>query len=132
MTPLAGRWPLAAGRRRPGHERCHAGCVNGKTAPIKLSIPHQLGRVEARSRLQSGFANLASQVPGSGSAVSQRWEGDRLLFSVGAMGATVAGFLEVLDTEVKMEIELPGVLGLLAGRLKERMQAAGRLLLTRK
>ena len=102
------------------------------TTPIKLSIPHQLGRVEARSRLQSGFANLASQVPGSGSAISQRWEGDRLLFSVGALGATVSGFLEVLDTEVKMEIELPGVLGMLAGRLKERMQAAGRLLLTKK
>ena len=102
------------------------------TTPIKLSIPHQLGRVEARSRIESGFANMARQVPGSGSVLNQRWDGDRLTFSVGAMGATVAGFLDILDTEVRMEIELPGVLGMLAGRLTERMQAAGRLMLTRK
>ena len=102
------------------------------TTPIKLSIPHQLGRAEARSRLDTGFTKLAHQVPGSGTAIRQRWEGDRLVFSVGAMGTNVAGFIDVLDTEVQMEIELPGVLGMLAGRLKERMQAAGRLLLTRK
>ena len=48
------------------------------TTPIKLSIPHQLGRVEARSRIESGFANMARQVPGSGSVLNQRWDGDRL------------------------------------------------------
>ena len=31
-----------------------------------------------------------------------------------------------------MEIVLPGVLGLLAGGLKDRLQKAGRLLLTKK
>ena len=100
--------------------------------PIKISIPHQLGRAEARSRIQSGFANMAQQLPGGGSALSQRWDGDRLTFSLGALGATVAGFLDILDTEVRMEIELPGVLGMLAGRFKERMQSAGQLLLTKR
>ena len=100
--------------------------------PIRISIPHQLGRAEARSRIQSGFANMAQQVPGSGSVISQHWDGDRLTFSMGALGATVAGFLDILDTEVRMEVELPGVLGLLAGRLQERMQSAGQLLLTKK
>jgi hypothetical protein len=38
----------------------------------------------------------------------------------------------VLDAAVTMEIELPGVLGMIASGLKERLQKAGQLLLTRK
>ena len=45
---------------------------------------------------------------------------------------TVSGVIDVLDTAVTMEIELPGVLGLLAGGLKDRLQKAGLLLLTKK
>ncbi len=100
--------------------------------PIKLSIPHQLGRVEAHRRIESGFADLIRQMPGSAGAVSQRWEGDRLSFSVAVMGQAVSGVLEVLESEVTMEIELPGLLGTLAGRLRGPLQKAGQLLLTRK
>jgi hypothetical protein len=38
----------------------------------------------------------------------------------------------VLDAAVTMEIELPGVLGVIASGLKGRLQKAGRLLLTKK
>ena len=48
------------------------------------------------------------------------------------MGQTVSGVIEVFDTAVTIEIELPGVLGLLAGGLKARLQKAGLLLLTKK
>jgi hypothetical protein len=47
------------------------------------------------------------------------------------MGQTVAGVIDVLDTEVTMEIELPGVLGMVARGLKERLQQVGQLLLTK-
>jgi hypothetical protein len=47
------------------------------------------------------------------------------------MGQTVTGIIEVLDAAVKMEIELPGVLGLIAGRLKDQLQKVGQLLLTK-
>ena len=48
------------------------------------------------------------------------------------MGQTVAGVINVLDAEVTMEIQLPGVLGLIAGGLKNRLQKVGQLLLTKK
>jgi hypothetical protein len=38
----------------------------------------------------------------------------------------------VLDAVVTMELELPGVLGMLAGGLRGRLQQAGQLLLTNK
>ena len=99
--------------------------------PITLSIPHQLGRAEARRRIESGFAKIVHLVPGSAGTCSERWDGDRLIFGVAAMGQTVTGVIDVLDAAVTMEIELPGVLGMIASGFKDKLQKAGRLLLTK-
>jgi hypothetical protein len=100
--------------------------------PISISIPHQLGRAEARRRIEAGFSNFVHQLPGSGGTSSQRWDGDRLSFGVAAMGQSVAGVIDVLDTAVTIEIELPGLLGMIAGGFKDRLQKAGQLLLEKK
>jgi len=100
--------------------------------PIFISIPHQLGRTEARRRIETGFVSLVRQLPGSGSNCIERWDGDRLTFSVTQLGQTVSGVVDVLDAAVTMEIQLPGVLGLIASGLKGRLRKAGQLLLTRK
>lgn len=103
------------------------------TTPISISIPHQLGRAEAHRRIETGFAKIIDLVPGGGAgACSQSWDGDRLTFSVAAMGQTVSGVIDVLDATVTMEITLPGVLGMIASGLKDRLRKAGQLLLTRK
>lgn len=100
--------------------------------PITIHMPHQLGRVEARRRIETGFSNLLRQLPGSSGACSQQWDGDRLTFSIAALGQTISGLVDVLDAAVTMEIELPGVLGMIANGLKGRLQKAGQLLLTRR
>ena len=99
--------------------------------PISISIPHQLGRAEARRRIETGFARIVGQLPGSAATYGERWDGDRLTFSVSGMGQAVSGVVNVLDTAVNMELELPGVLGMLASGLKGRIQKAAQLLLTR-
>jgi hypothetical protein len=96
---------------------------------ITISIPHQLSREEARRRIDKGFAQMIDGLPGSAGTCSQRWEGDRLVFSVRAMGQAASGVVTVLDHAVTMELELPGMLGLIAGGLKGRLQKAGQLLL---
>ena len=100
--------------------------------PITISIPHQLGRAEARRRIEAGFGKIIHLLPGSGGTFNERWEGDRLSFGGAALGQTVAGVVIVLDASVTMEIELPGVLGMIASGLKDRLQKVGQLLLTRK
>jgi hypothetical protein len=100
--------------------------------PITISIPHQLGRAEARRRIEAGFGKIIHQLPGSGGTCSERWDGDRLTFGIAAMGQTVSGVVDVLDAAVTIEIELPGVLGMIASGLKDRLQKAGQLLLTKK
>lgn len=97
--------------------------------PITISIPHQLSRAEARRRIEKGFSQIIDGIPGSAGTCSQHWEGDRLVFSVCAMGQTASGVVTVLDDAVTMELDLPGVLGLIAGGLNGRLQKAGQLLL---
>ncbi len=102
------------------------------TTPLTVSILHQLGRAEARRRIENGFAKMLHGLPGGIGHCSERWEGDRLVFSVGALAQTVTGFVDVDDAAVTMEIHLPGVLGLIASGFRSRLQRAGQLLLTKK
>jgi len=102
------------------------------SAPLTVTLPHQLGRAEARRRIEGGFAKIIHALPGGAGDCSERWDGDRLVFSAAAMGQTVAGVIDVGDAAVTMEIQLSGVLGLLASGLKDRLQRAGQLLLTKK
>ncbi len=98
------------------------------TEPIVMDIPHKLGRDGARARLAGGVGKLADMVPGGGS-VAQRWEGDTLHFSVSAMGQTVAARLDVFETKVHAEIDLPPMLALFAGKIREKfMREAPKLL----
>ena len=55
-----------------------------------------------------GFENLVHPLGGRAGARTQRWEGDRLIFSVAVMGQNVSGTVDVLETVVAMEVELPG------------------------
>lgn len=97
--------------------------------PITISIPHQLGRAEARRRIETGFADIVRVLPGGGTC-NQRWDGDQLSFSVAGMAQAISGGVNVLDASVTIKIELPGVLGLIAGGLKRRLEQVGQLLLT--
>jgi len=101
------------------------------STPISITIPHQLGRVEARRRIETGFASLVRQLPGGGTC-QEHWDGDELSFSVGGMGQTISGVIDVLDAAVTIKIELPGIFGAIASALKGRLEKAGQLLLTKK
>ena len=97
--------------------------------PLTVSIPHQQGVAEARRRLESGLAEMTAKLPGGAAKIDQRWEGDRLLFAAQISGQSISGALHVLADAVKMEIVLPGILGLLAGKIGGRLKDEGQKLL---
>jgi hypothetical protein len=88
--------------------------------PIKVDIPHRLGREAAKARLGGGVGKLADMVPGGGT-IEQRWEGDTLHFSVTAMGQTVASRLDVKEDSVHAEVDLPPMLALFAGKVRDKL-----------
>ncbi|MDB5477343.1 MAG: polyhydroxyalkanoic acid system protein [Phenylobacterium sp.] len=98
---------------------------------VTVTIPHELGRAEAHRRIEAGFDDLSRHLGGLG-GVSKRWEGDRLTFAFAAMGQAIAGAVDVADRGIRLEVLLPNLLALMAGKLKGRLQKEGQLLLEKK
>ncbi len=98
---------------------------------VTVTIPHELGRAEARRRVDAGFGDLSRHLGGLG-AVSKSWDGDRLSFSFSTVGQAISGFIDVADRAIRLEVLLPGFLGMIAGQVKGRLQKEGQLLLEKK
>ena len=99
--------------------------------PIVVSIPHELGCTQARARLEAGFDQFAQQF-GQGVHFTKTWTGDRLSFAAKVVGQEISGHLDVFDEAVRMEVLLPGVLGMIAGKIQGRLQKEGQLMLEKK
>jgi putative polyhydroxyalkanoate system protein len=99
---------------------------------ITVSIPHQLGRAEARRRIEDGFGDFSRHLGGGAGALTKTWTGDRLDFSLQAMGQGITGFLDIADDVVRVEVLLPGFLAMIAGKVKGTLQKEGQLLLEKK
>ncbi len=101
--------------------------------PISITLPHQLGRQEARRRIDEGLGRLGQQFGGSGlTQLHKTWQGDELSFSAQVVGQGISGRLQVLDDAIHMEIDLPTLFALMAGKIKGRLRSAGQLLLEKK
>lgn len=101
--------------------------------PLTVTIPHQLGKAEALKRIEEGFGRIEQQLAGGTSAkVDKSWAGDTMNFSALAMGQTITGAVHVYDQEIKLDVVLPGILGMLAGKVRDRVQKEGTLLLEKK
>ena len=59
------------------------------TKPLVVSIPHSLGREEAMRRLKTGLTRAASGMPVL-SVEEERWEDNRMIFRVRALGQAAA------------------------------------------
>ena len=121
--------------------------------PITVTLPHQLGKEEAKRRISHGFgqfeehliAGLSGQPAGGGRSgglfgaalrstmsFSQQWTGDRLEFTGGGLGQKVSGRIDIDDNSVVMQVDLPEMLAALADRFAGQLQHEGTKLLEKK
>ena len=97
--------------------------------PVVVTIPHRLGRQEAVRRLKSGFSNVRSSFGQGFVVVKDEWAGDHLDFRASLLGQTTTGSVDVADDHVRLEVQLPWVLALLADKAKALVQREGKLML---
>ncbi len=102
------------------------------TKPLIVSIPHNLGKQEATRRLQTGVTQMKSQFGDKIATIDEKWAGDRMDFRVGAMGQTIHGFLDVMEDHVRVEVQLPWILAMVAEKAKTFIQKQGTLMLEKK
>jgi Putative polyhydroxyalkanoic acid system protein (PHA_gran_rgn) len=100
--------------------------------PLVVSIPHQLGKEEAARRLKSGFGRAHTAFGEKLAVIDENWCGDHLDFRAGVLGQTVIGGIDVADDHVRVEVQLPWLLGLLAEQVKPFIERQGRLMLEKK
>jgi hypothetical protein len=102
------------------------------TKPLIVSIPHSLGKVEAVRRLQHGVSQMKSQLGDKIASFDEQWASDRMSFRVGAMGQTIDGHLEVMEDSVRVEVQLPWILSIVAEGVKTFVRKQGTLMLEKK
>lgn len=101
------------------------------SAPLIVSIPHQLGREEATRRLKTGLTRAASSIPVL-KVDEERWEDNRMIFRFRALGQAASGHLDVEDDHVRLEVTLPWLLQRFAQAAQVAIRNRGNLLLTKR
>jgi hypothetical protein len=100
------------------------------SAPLIVSIPHRLGREEATRRLKAGLTRAASSIPVL-KVDEERWQDNRMVFRVRALGQAASGHLDVSDDQVRLEVTLPWLLQRFAEVAQVAIKNRGKLLLTK-
>ncbi len=101
------------------------------SAPLIVSIPHRLGREEATRRIKAGLPRAAASIPML-QLDEEKWEGDRLVFRVRAMGQTASGHLDIAEDHARLEVSLPWLLQRFAKAAQVAIRNRGNLLLTKR
>ena len=101
------------------------------SAPLVVSIPHQLGREEATRRLKGGLTRAAASVPVL-QVDEERWDGNRMVFRVRALGQPASGQIDVAEDHVRLEVMLPWLLQRFATAAQAAIRSRGQLLLSKK
>ena len=94
---------------------------------MRVAIPHNLGREEARRRLKTRGHEMAEQIPSGLAKVTTGWPNDdQMTITVEAMGQAMGGLVDIEDSQVVFEVELPGALSfvepLMAGAIRDKGQ----------
>jgi hypothetical protein len=97
--------------------------------PLIVSIPHRLGREEAKRRLDSGIGRLRPELSALVNTLDYHWEGDTLNFNASALWQTITGRLEVFEDAVRIEIDLPWLMQLLGDTITKQVRSRGIALL---
>lgn len=102
------------------------------TRTIGVSIPHRLGSEQAKARLQDASEKLRSQFRGQVAQVHEAWNGNHADFKFSAMGQSITGRIDVEESVIRLAIDLPWVLGMLAGKVRSRVEQEARKYLAKR
>ncbi len=82
-------------------------------------------------RLKTGLARATSSVPVL-QVDEERWEDNRMIFRVRALGQAASGHVDVAEDHVRVEVVLPWLLQRFAEAAQAAIRNRGSLLLTKR
>ena len=102
--------------------------------PVTVTLTHDLGRTEARARVEKGFGRLKKAIAGGFLfKFTQNWaedsDNDTLRFTAKGMGQNISGEILVYETYVHINVTLPNMLAAVAEAVTGRVRKEGQLML---
>lgn len=95
---------------------------------MRVTLPHTLSREEVRTRLKAHAHEIAGNVPGA--RVDTSWAGaDRLDLTISAMGQNVQGGIDIEDSQVVIDLDLPFTLSFVEPMISSTIREQGQKLL---
>lgn len=86
---------------------------------LNINIPHHLPKEEALSRIKGLLQQVKEEQANIVSNVKESWQGDKGAFSFSAMGFDLSGLIDVKDNGIEINADLPFVVSLFKGKIKE-------------
>jgi len=83
-----------------------------------VTVPHQLTKDEARSRLERFIEVLQTKFEGKVSDLQQSWDGDTLNFGFKTFGIQLKGGIAVNDNELQLDGDLPFAAMMFRGKIE--------------
>ena len=100
--------------------------------PLVVLLPHRLGKDEALRRIKDGLGRAKTEFAWLLALEEEVWSGDRLSFRASALGQRAAGFIDVYEHAVRLEVTLPWLLARFAHAAQRVIGAKGQLMLEKK
>jgi hypothetical protein len=85
---------------------------------VSVDVPHKLGAEEAERRVKAGVEALRQKYAQHLTALNITWSAAHADFAITVMGHALTGALEFLEDRVRVSMELPWVLALIAEKAK--------------
>lgn len=93
---------------------------------MRVPVPHRLSKEEVRQRLKSRSHEIADKLPGSARVDTEWPTDDRMNMAIAVMGQQLHGAIEIGESEVVIELDMPAALSFLepiiGGAVKEQGQ----------
>jgi hypothetical protein len=97
--------------------------------PTIVTIEHHSTKEEVKRKLRERFGEIRAQVAPYVSAFEEEWSADGVSVRVVALAQPITSRIDVDDRLVRIEVGLPGLLGVFSRLIADRVQKQGAQLL---
>ena len=92
-------------------------------SPLEVRIPHNLGVDGARGKIDAAITRARAQYESQFGPIHANWDQDnQLSVQFSAMGMPFKSQVEVLPEELVIQIELPAMASMFAGKIREGIE----------
>ncbi|HYO76248.1 MAG TPA: polyhydroxyalkanoic acid system family protein [Thermoanaerobaculia bacterium] len=89
---------------------------------MRIAVPHNLTKDEARRRVDQKLSTLLGQFGHQAEHMEHDWAGDTLRFKGKAKGMSVQGTVEITDAAMIVDAKLPLIATMFEGKIREAVQ----------